>query len=236
VSEDPLHARLAALAARWALPPAASQQLRTVLELIATEPSSITTVRDPLAGVKVHVADSLVGLELPPLREARTIADIGSGGGFPGLALAAALPQAHITLVESVGRKCAFLERAVGVAGLGNVEVVHRRAEVWPEGLEAHDIVTARALASLNVLVEYAAPLLRMGGALVAWKAARDLAEEADGHAAAAVLGLEPALPVAVSPYPKSGARYLHLYSKVRLTPPNYPRRDGVARKKPIYA
>ena len=176
------------------------------------------------------------GLELPAVREGRRIADLGAGAGFPGLVLAAALPEAHVSLAESAGRKCAWLEHAVAVMGLPNVDVVNARAESWPDGLGAHDLVTARALASLNVLVEYAAPLLAQGGALVAWKGRRDGAEEADGAAAAAALGMEPRSVTRVQPFPDARDRYLHLYLKVRPTPSRFPRREGMARKRPLQA
>ena len=228
--------RLAALAAEWQLPPAAPAQLRSLLERVEAEPTSITTVRDPAAAVDVHVADSLSGLAVDAVRDAQRIADLGSGGGFPGLALAAALPGASVTLVESVGKKCAFLDRAAAAAGLSNVVVVNARAEEWLEGLASQDVVTARALAPLNVLVEYAAPLLRLGGSLVAWKAGRDAGEERDGVAAASALGLEPLAPVPVTPFQGAGGRHLHLYLKVLETPPGYPRRAGMARKRPIRA
>ena len=93
--------RLSELAELWELPARVPAQLRTILDLVQAEPTSITTVRDPERGVDLHVADSLAGLAVPALREASTIADLGSGGGFPGLALAAALPETRVTLVES---------------------------------------------------------------------------------------------------------------------------------------
>lgn len=228
--------RLAELAARWSLPDRAAGQLRTILDAVSVEPIAITTVRDPAQGVDVHVADSLTGLTLEPVRRAATLADLGAGGGFPGLALAVARPDAHVRLVESVAKKCDFLRRAADAAGLANVEVVNARAESWPAGLGANDVVTARALATLNVLVEYAAPLLREGGALVAWKGRRDPAEEADGRAAADRLGLAAADPRPVDAFSGAGERHLYLYSKVRPTPAGYPRREGIARKKPIRA
>ena len=157
-------ARLARLASRYGLPAGAEDRLAALLDLVAAEPAAITAVRDPLEGVDVHVADSLVALDVPSVRAARRIADLGSGGGFPGLALAIALPDAHVAAVESVGRKCAFLARAAAELGLGNVEVVNARAEAWEEGLSAHDLVVGRALAPLPVLVEYAAPLLEPRG------------------------------------------------------------------------
>lgn len=224
--------RLAGLAQRWALPTAAPDQLRTILDLVQAEPTSITTVRDPERGVDIHVSDSLAGLAVPALREARSIADLGSGGGFPGLALAVALPDAEVTLVESVGKKTKFLRRAADAAGLRNVRIVNARAEAWRDGLATQDIVTARALGPLNVVVEYAAPLLKEGGAFVAWKGKRDPSAEADGLMAAEIVGLEDAEPIPVDSL--YGDRHLYVYLKVRETPAEFPRREGMARKRPL--
>ena len=228
--------RLAAVAARYGLGPAAQEALHTLLELLAREPSAITTVREPSAAVDVHVADSLVALEVEEVLRARAIADLGSGGGFPGLALAAALPEARVALVESAARKSDFLRRAAAQTGLANVEVVHARAEAWTGGIGAHDLVTARALAPLPVVLEYAAPLLRLGGTVVAWKSRPEPSEEADGVAAAAVLGLTPPVGRPVEPFELARHRSLYLSSKVSDTPPNYPRRPGMARKRPLHA
>jgi 16S rRNA (guanine527-N7)-methyltransferase len=210
--------------------------LGLLLELVAAEHSSITAVRDPAQGVDVHVADSLVALELPEVRDARRIADLGSGGGFPGLVMAIALPDARVALVESVGRKVDFLRGAIERLELANVEAIQARAEAWPEGMGAQALVTARALAPLPVLVEYAAPLLTVGGSLVAWKGARDHAEEADGRAAAAALGMEEPQARPVAPFRAARERHLYLSSKVSATPAGYPRRPGMARKRPFRA
>jgi 16S rRNA (guanine527-N7)-methyltransferase len=235
-AEPDVATRLTELAERYALPATAPDRLAVLLALVAEEPSSITSVRDPAQGVDVHVADSLVALEMPQVRKARRIADLGSGGGFPGLVLAIALPDAHVALVEGVGRKVAFLETAIERLSLFNAEAIHGRAEAWPDGVGAHDLVTARALAPLSVLVEYGAPLLGLGGSLVAWKGARDDAEEADAHAAAVVLGMSEPAARPVQPFAAARERYLHLSSKVSATPPGYPRRPGMARKRPIRA
>jgi 16S rRNA (guanine527-N7)-methyltransferase len=229
-------ARLARLAARYGLPAGAEGRLAALLDLVATEPAAITAVRDPAEGVDVHVADSLVALDVPRVRAARRIADLGSGGGFPGLTLAIALPETRVAAVESVGRKCRFLARAASDLGLANVEVVNARAEAWEEGLGAHDLVVARALAPLPVLMEYAAPLLAPDGALVAWKGRLEPDEDADGRAAAAVLGMSAPEALPVQPFPEAHDRYLYLSSKVSPTPSRYPRRPGIARKRPIRA
>jgi 16S rRNA (guanine527-N7)-methyltransferase len=231
-----VRARLAELAERHRLPPGAPERLERLLDLVAAEPTSITSVRDPAKGVDVHVADSLVALDLRRVRSARRLADLGAGAGFPGLPLAIALPTAHVALVESVARKCTFLAEAARALGLENVEVVNARAEAWPAGLETHDLVTARALAPLPVLVEYAAPLLRLDGALVAWKATRAPAEAADGAAAAAALAMSVPDPVPADPFTGARDRYLYLSLKVGSTPKGYPRRPGMARKRPIAA
>jgi 16S rRNA (guanine527-N7)-methyltransferase len=228
--------RLAELAERYGLPTRAVDRLALLLELVAEEPSAITAVRDPAQGVDVHVADSLVALELSEVRGARGIADLGSGGGFPGLVLAIVLPDAHVALVESAGRKVSFMRGAIERLELANADAIQARAEAWPEGIGAYDLVTARALAPLAVLVEYAAPLLAIGGSLVAWKGTRDHAEEADGDVAAAALGMGELQVRPVAPFPGARGRHLYLSSKVSPTPPEYPRRPGMARKRPLRA
>jgi 16S rRNA (guanine527-N7)-methyltransferase len=228
--------RLGQLAERLALPDRAPIALAQLLGLLSSDPLAPTTVRDPRRALDAHVADALVALELEPVLAARRIADLGSGAGFPGLVLAAALPNVQMTLVESSRRKCAFLERAVDEMRLENVTVVAERAEAWQAGRGSQDVVTARALAPLNVLVEYAAPLLRDGGALVAWKGRRDAAEEVDGAAAAAETGMAAAEIRPVRPWAGAEHLHLHVYLKVRPTPNRFPRRPGMASKRPIRA
>jgi 16S rRNA (guanine527-N7)-methyltransferase len=164
------------------------------------------------------------------------VADIGPGAGWPGLALAAALPAAHVSLVESAVRHCRYLARAVEVAGLGNVDVVHARAEEWRAGFGAQDLVTARAVAALPVLCEYAAPLLAVGGVLVAWKGAVAPDESADGLAAAGILGLEAVEVVRAVPYAGARDHSLHVFRKIAPTPERFPRRAGMAVKRPLSA
>lgn len=221
---------------RFGVPPAGVEALQRVLELQASDPTAPTTVREVDAAVDRHVADSLVGLELAAVRDARRIADLGSGAGWPGLALAAALPGARVALVESAIRHCRYLEKAVAAGGFANVEVVHARVEEWREGLDVHDLVTARALAALPVLCEYAAPLLVEGGALVAWKGAVPGDEAAAGAAAAEVVGLEVGEVRAVAPYVAAERRTLHVFRKVGPTPERFPRRPGMAVKRPLGA
>jgi 16S rRNA (guanine527-N7)-methyltransferase len=225
------------LVERWSLPAAAPEQLRCLLSLVSGDGSAPTTVREPRRVVDDHLADSLVALDLPDIVwQDSTIADLGAGAGFPGLPLAIALPGSHVFLVESNTRKCQFLQRAARECDLANVSVVRERAELWRAGIGRCDIVVARALAGPPVVAEYAAPLLRLGGALVAWRGRRDTAEEAAATRAAAQLGLEPRPPLQVSPYAAAEHRHLHVMVKAAETPPKYPRRPGVARKHPLGA
>lgn len=212
-----------------------------LLAALAAEPDPHTTVVEPEAALEVHVADSLSGLEVPELATARRIADIGAGAGFPGLVLAIALPRAQVDLIESAGRKTAVMDRLIRAAELSNARSITARVEDYARvppalggGREAYDAVTARAVGPLAVLVEYAAPLLRVGGVLVAWKGARDPAEEGSGAAAAEKVAMAVREVVAVQPYPASENRHLHVYRKLAPTPPSFPRRAGMARKRPL--
>lgn len=229
-------ARIRALAERYGLAAQAEQRLGELHRILAEDPLAPTTIRDPAKVVDDHLADSLVALELDQIRSATALADLGSGAGVPGLPLAISLPEATVALVESAARKCAFIERAVAECGLANARTVHARAESWPEGLEAFDVVTARALAPLDVVVEYAAPLLMLGGTLVAWRGRRDREAEVAAARAAAKVGLEPLEVRLVYPYRGAESRHLHLMSKVSATPEDFPRRPGMARKRPLGA
>ena len=229
-------AALASLAERYGLGVPAVVSLRALLELIVADPHAPTAINDAARAVDDHLADSLVALDLDVVRGAHVAADIGSGAGLPGLALAIALPAAAFTLVESAARKCAFLERAVAASGATNVDVVCARAESWTGGIGRHDLVTARALAPLDVVAEYAAPLLRVGGTLVVWRGQRDPAAEAAAERAAEQLGLTPPGIRPVHPYRAAEHRHLYVYSKVMETPLGFPRRPGAALKRPLGA
>ncbi len=222
------------LAARFRLPSLAADRLEALHGLLVSDPLAPTTVRDPEKVLHDHLADALVALECEPVRAAHAIADLGSGPGIPGLPLAIALPDAEVTLVESTGRKCAFLARAISACGIGNAQVVHSRAESWNTRLGGIDLVTARALAPLPLVAEYAAPLLRVGGSLLVWRGEREASAEDAARRAADVLGLEVGEPARVQPYPGAVRRHLHLMLKVRPTPKRFPRRPGVARKRPL--
>ena len=134
-----------------------------------------------------------------------------------------------------------MIDRLIQASELTNARSITARAEDYARqpaavggGREAYDAVTARAVGPLPVLVEYAAPLLRDGGVLVAWKGARDELEEGAGRVAAEKVGMAVKEVIPVQPYPASENRHLHVYCKIAPTPPEFPRRAGMAKKRPL--
>ena len=225
---------LAALAAPYGLDRAALDSLDVLWERLATDEAAPSAVRERRQVLDRHIADSLAGFEVDAVRGAKAIADLGSGAGLPGLVLAASSPRAQVRTVESQRRKCAYIASLVTAAGLRNVQVVCARAEDWKEGLRAHDLVVARALAAQAVVLEYAAPLLAIGGHFVDWRGRRDSQDEERALSAAAELGLERVEVRKVTPFPGAEDRHLHVFVKQAATPPRFPRREGVARKRPL--
>ena len=210
------------------------------MNALAADPRAPSSVRDRAEGWRVHIADSLAGLEFAELRHATAIADLGAGAGFPGLPLAIVLPAARVDLIESAQRKCAFMRRAMDAAGIRNARVICARSEEWaaaqpPDGgREAYDVVSARAVGRLSTLAELAAPLLAEGGVLVAWKGRRDPDEEAELGRASERLAMEPEDVRWVGPYAGSRNRHLHMIRKRDATPAGLPRRPGMAKKRPF--
>src|SRR5690242_18611842 len=219
----------------YGLTAAQLDKLRAILMVLDSDSRAPTTVRGAAEATERHLSDSLSGLQVDyAMRDGCDLADLGAGAGFPGVALAVALPRSHVSLVESQRRKCQFLGRLLTAAGIENATVVCARAEEWAEGRSRNDVVVARALAPEPVVLEYAAPLLRVGGALVDWRGRRDREGERAAQAAARALGMELHEVRAVHPFPDAIARHLHVWRKQGETPERFPRRAGVARKRPL--
>jgi 16S rRNA (guanine527-N7)-methyltransferase len=168
------------------------------------------------------------------LGEARTVVDVGSGAGLPGLPLKITRPELELTLVEADQDKAAFLVHACATLGLAGVEVVARRAEEVghnPRFREAFDVAVARALAPLPVLAELCLPLVRVGGRLLAQKTGSEDVEAA-GHAIDVMGGaLKEVYP---APSGARSAGTVVVVEKIRPTPAAYPRRPGVPARKPL--
>ena len=182
-----------------------------------------------------HFADSL--LPLCVMKDVRgSLADVGTGAGFPGLPLAICLPQLDVTLIEAQEKRCAFLRACVSEMDLNNAAVCCLRAEDAGRTAlrERFDFAVARAVAPLNVLFEYLLPLVRVGGQAVCWKGPKAIEEMADGRAAALALGGgEPAL----LPLPADfGDRCAVTVKKETQTDEKYPRKNGIPAKRPLKA
>jgi 16S rRNA (guanine527-N7)-methyltransferase len=202
---------------------------------------NLTRVVDAEAVQARHFLDSLT-CALPILAElvagtAWACVDVGSGAGFPGLPLRIAFPSLTMVLIEATAKKARFLDHLVALLGLSGVMVLPSRAEEAardPAHRHAYDLAVARALAPLPVALELCLPFVRPGGRLILPRGSDLGAQLEDGRAAAWELGarLEPPIPLAVPALP--AGRTLVVAEKIRLTDERYPRRTGVAAKRPL--
>jgi 16S rRNA (guanine527-N7)-methyltransferase len=192
-----------------------------------------------------HFLDSLVALPLivtalgetmPPERPLRLL-DVGTGAGFPGIPLKIVAPRLNVTLMDGTGKKITFLQETVTKLGLQEVEVVQGRAEEMGNNdlyRGQFDLVTARAVAALNTLVEYLLPFVRRGGLAVIYKGTSAPQEFAEARKAIELLGGETLQLAPVQVPFLDEQRYLLLIKKQRATPDRFPRGQGLPRKKPL--
>lgn len=198
--------------------------------------TNLTTITDPQAIVVRHFLDSLAVARAWPDACPSSIIDIGSGAGFPGIPLKILWPATRLVLVESVGKKTQFLAHIVATLALANVEICTDRAETLGQNTQYREqfaLVTARAVAPLNVLAEYCLPLCRIGGLFVAPKSADGLHEAEAARKSIHTLGGELQAPIEVR-LPGVDPRLLIVVRKIAPTPPAYPRRVGVPLKRPL--
>jgi 16S rRNA (guanine527-N7)-methyltransferase len=206
------------LADHHELPDRVADTLATLARMVF-DPDAEPLARKSKTSIRSRLASSLIALELEQVRTARRMADIGSGSGFPGLVLAAALPRTNVTLVEKKAERCSFLQLAVDEMGLSNVEVVHSDAEQWSEGVASCDLVTSRSVAKPGAMIELVAPLLALGGAAVLWGTPkRNPAKEAEAAVVAEEVGLQPVAVRLTEPF-GTRPRYLHVYLRVSEMP-----------------
>ena len=198
---------------------------------------NLTAIRD-VESIRVkHFLDSfscvLAWQGTPP----RSLIDVGTGAGFPGLALKILYPNMKLTLVESVGKKAMFCQHIVSVLGLEHVNMIQARAEDLghnPQHREKYDWAVARAVANLSVLSEYLLPLVERNGMMLAQKGESGPAEAQSAEQAIKILGgkLKQLIPVNLPGV--ADDRYLVLVEKVAATPHNYPRKPGIPAKTPL--
>lgn len=215
-------------------------------ELVAwNERLNLTTITGYEEVQVKHFLDSLVSLpllaeelKLPlPLAKPLRLVDVGSGAGFPGLPLKIAAPALDVTLMDGTQKKVHFLEEVIASLGLASTQVVHGRAEELGRQAahrDCYDLVTARAVAPLNVLAEYLLPLVRPGGLAVIYKGPGAPQEFMEARQAIKLLAAD-AVRLAPVEVPFLGEkRFVLLIKKLRPTPAAYPRGQGLARKRPL--
>ena len=207
--------------------------------LASYEKANVIGTRDLDRILLDHILDSLSCYLHEPLWEARRLADVGSGGGLPGIPISMVRPELRTTLIESTGKKAEFLRHAAEQFAPGSLDVVNARVEEigrTPGQRGVYGIVTTRAVARLSVVAEYCLPLLEVGGQAIAMKARLDGEEYEEGRRAAGALGARVAgtLPVTMLPEVGEKERNLVVVEKVRETPARYPRRVGLVARRPL--
>lgn len=237
---SPPFAALAGEAARFRLEVTPEQILvceRYASELIERNTSvNLTAITQPVDIAHKHFLDSWTAFGVRRWSGTERVIDVGSGAGFPGLALRIVKPGLRVTLVESVGKKVRFLEDVSALLGLSDVEVRNARAEaLGRERRERYDVATARAVGTLGQVIEYLVPFLRVGGDALVWKGRLD--QEMPGAVkAAAAIGADIARVVTTAELGVGDVlpgRSLVIVRKTRATPERYPRPAAEARRRP---
>ncbi len=215
-----------------------AEQFGRYMELLLewNQKMNLTAITDEKEVIIKHFADSLTILPFVLRSGAKTLADVGTGAGFPGLPLSIFCPDLSVTLVDSLGKRIHFLSAVQQELNLRSLSLLHLRAEDM--GIDQHyrerfDLVTARAVAPMPVLLEYCLPLVRQEGYFIAMKGGR---KEEDGQKAADILGgkLESKDEFFLQGDEETYQRNVFYFRKFRHTPTKYPRKAGIAAKKPL--
>lgn len=217
--------------------PAQAEQFQRYLELLLqwNEKVNLTSITDPAEVVEKHFVDSLTVLSHCTLKQGARLLDVGTGAGFPGLPLKILRPDLELTLLDGLNKRLVFLGEVCGDLGI-EARLLHKRAEeagLEPRMREAYDVVTARAVAPLNVLCEYCLPLVKMKGMFVAMKGPNAAQEVREAQNAFNILG-GTEVTLENLELPQAGARTLVVVRKKAFTPKGYPRHGGTIVKHPL--
>jgi len=198
---------------------------------------NLTAITNPEEFLQKHYVDSLLCADAKELLKARTVLDVGTGGGFPGIPLAIFFPEKKFVLLDSLQKRLKIVREMADVIGLRNIEVVHGRAEDlarMPKYREQFDLCVSRAVANLSTLSELCLPFVKVGGSFVSYKGPNCNAEVSDAQNAIQALGGK--LDHVDLPRPEfyvTDHTMIYIY-KERKTPYTYPRKAGTPAKEPI--
>jgi 16S rRNA (guanine527-N7)-methyltransferase len=215
------------------LPEETSKKLCAFGEAVVkqNEVMNLTAITEPDQVAKLHLLDSLSVLKTADLR-GKSLIDVGCGAGFPGVPVKIACPEANLTLLDSLGKRMAWLEQILPELGVDAQCVTARAEEFAAKRREQYDFATSRAVARLNILLELTAPFVKVGGAVLAMKGAAAREELAEAKNAIAKLGLKLET---VADFPMDGtAHSVIVLRKVKPTPAQYPRRYAKMKQSPL--
>lgn len=201
------------------------------------EKINLTAITEDEEVVKKHFIDCIKAFKSEPIKNAKTIIDVGTGAGFPGLPIAIMNPNVQVTLLDSLNKRINFLNLVVRELGLKNVKTIHSRAEDGarkPELREKFDIATSRAVANMAVLSEFCMPYVKKGGYFVALKGPSIDEELENGSNAIKILGGELKGRIEVSIEETDLKHNIVEVQKVKACPKTYPRKAGTVNKKPL--
>lgn len=214
-------------------------QFKKYFELLVewNEKMNLTAITDAPSVYLKHFYDSITASFYTDLTQELTLCDVGAGAGFPSIPLKICFPNLHVTIVDSLNKRINFLNELADQLELKNVRFVHARAEEFGQNSayrEQFDIVTARAVARLNVLAELCVPALKVNGKFIAMKGAAAADEMSDAKKALETLGVVLEDKYTFSLPLEESERTVFIFSKEKKTPKKYPRKPGTPNKTPI--
>lgn len=216
------------------------QQFLTYYEMLVewNEVMNLTAITEYDEVMKKHFVDSVSLIKAYDVTKDVTVIDVGTGAGFPGLALKIAYPNLKVTLLDSLNKRIQFLDAVIEKLGLSDVETIHGRAEDFAKAgklRETYDLCVSRAVANLSTLSEYCLPFVKVGGQFISYKSEKITEEMTAAENAIRILGGKVLKQVEFQLPESDIYRNLFVIEKVKETPKKYPRKAGLPSKEPLY-